>query len=288
MTKRMKEGDFKVSVDQKLLSSPRHRRVIRKFEKEFILPTNFNKSKYNTTSHNSNNSNKKSINGNSEYTPRAKLSKYFLLGSDITLLNLKYKNSLKNSIIHSKNLDLLKKKVKILEAEEHKIESSLCRSLELERKKIRTRLESIRQKSLIKNYRRLREKEMEEKKSKVKDLRNKENNGIKNNKKYKKINSDNCAVKKNEMKQKILEDLSKEKDKINEENQRKINFIKKMDIDILKRKMDNEKRKKIIMMEQLEKEIKLQEQFNQKLLGKINKYKKTGIRKIIRLMNYQQ
>jgi len=288
MTKRMKEGDFKVSVDQKLLSSPRHRRVTRKFEKEFILPTNFNKSKYNTTSHNSNNSNKKSINGNSEYTPRAKLSTYFLLSSDITLLNLKYKNSLKNSIIHSKNLDLLKKKVKILEAEEHKIESSLCRSLELERKKIRTKLESIRQKSLIKNYRRLREKEMEEKKSKVKDLRDKENNGIKNNKKYKKINSDNCAVKKNEMKQKILEDLSKEKDKINEENQRKINFIKKMDIDILKRKMDNEKRKKIIMKEQLEKEIKLQEQFNQKLLGKINKYKKTGIRKIIRLMNYQQ
>ena len=288
MTKRMKEGDFKVSVDQKLLSSPRHRRVIRKFEKEFILPTNFNKSKYNTTSHNSNNSNKKSINGNSEYTPRAKLSTYFILSSDITLLNLKYKNLLKNSIIHSKNLDLLKKKVKILEAEEHKIESSLCRSLELERKKIRTKLESIRQKSLIKNYRRLREKEMEEKKSKVKDLRDKENNGIKNNKKYKKINSDNCAVKKNEMKQKILEDLSKEKDKINEENQRKINFIKKMDIDILKRKMDNEKRKKIILMEQLEKEIKLQEQFNQKLLGKINKYKKTGIRKIIRLMNYQQ
>lgn len=29
------------------------------------------------------------------------------------------------------------------------------------------------------------------------------------------------------MKKKILEDLSKEKNKINEENQRKINFIKK-------------------------------------------------------------
>ena len=64
---------------------------------------------------------------------------------------------------------------------------------------------------------------MEEKKSKVKDLRDRENNGIETNKKNKKLNSDNCAVKKNEMKQKILEDLSKEKDKINEENQRKIN-----------------------------------------------------------------
>ena len=288
MTKRMKEGDFKISKELELLTAPQHRRVIRKFSKEFILPTNFNKSKYNTTSHNSNNSNKKSINGNSDSTPTDKKSKHLFLNIDITLLNLKYKNSLKNCIIHSKNLDLLKKKIKILEAEEHKIESSLCRSLELERKKIRTKNENIRQKSLIKNIRRLKEKEMEEKKSKVKDLRDRENNGIKKSKKYRKINSDNCAVKKNEMKQKILEDLSKEKDKINEENQRKINFIKKMDIDILKRKMENEKRKKIILMEKLEKEIRIQEQFNQKLLGKINKYKKTGIRKIVRLMNYQQ
>ncbi len=287
MTKRMKDGDFKVSVAPELLTSPQKRRVIRMFEKEFILPAKISKSKYNTTSHKSNNSNKKSINGNSDFTPRSKKSKQFLLNIDITLLNSKYKSSLKNSIIHSKNLDLLKKKLKILEAEEHKIESSLCRSQELERKKIRTKNENIRQKSLIKNFRKLKEKEMEEKKSKVRDLRDRENNEIKKNKKYKKINSNNCAVKKNEMKQKILEDLSKEKDKINEENQRKINFIKKMDVDILKRKLDNEKRKKTILMKQLEQEIKLQEQFNQKLLGKINKYQKTGIRKIVRLMNYQ-
>ena len=288
MTKRMKVGDFIVSADPELLSSPQHRRVIRIFSKEFILPNNSIKSKYNTTSHNSNNSNKKSMNRNSDFTPRSKRSKHFHLNSDIILLNSKYKSSLKNSIIHSKNLDLLKKKVKILEAEEHKIERSLCRSQELKRKINRTKNENIRQKSLVKNFRRLREKEMEEKKSKVKELRDRENNGNETNKKNKKINSDNCAVKKNEMKQKILEDLSKEKDKINEENQRKINFIKKMDIDILKRKMDNDKRKKAILMKQLEQEIKLQEQFNQKLLGKINKYKKTGIKKIVRLMDYQQ
>jgi hypothetical protein len=287
MTKRMKIGDFIVSAEPELLSSPQHRRVIRMFSKEFILSANSIKSKYNTTSHNSNNSNKKSINRNSDFTPRNKRPKHIHLDSDIILLNSKYKNSLKNSIIHSKDLDLLKKKTKILEAEEHKIESSLCRSQEVERIKKMRKNENIRQKSLIKNCRRLREKEMEEKKSKVKDLRDKENNGIETNKKNKKINSDNCAVKKNEMKQKILEDLSKEKDKINEENQRKINFIKKMDIDILKRKMDNDKRKKTILMKQLEQEIKLQEQFNQKLLGKIYKYQKTGIKKIERLMKYQ-
>ena len=287
MTKRMKVGDFIVSAEPELLSSPQHRRVIKMFSKEFILLTNSIKSKYNTTSHNSNNSNKKSINRNSDFTPRSKRPKHFHLNSDLILLNSKYKNSLKNSIIHSKKLDLLEKKVKILEAEEHKIESSLCRSQELKRKKIRTKNENIRQKSLVKNFRRLREKEMEEKKSKVKDLRDRENNGIEANKKNKKINSDNCAVKKNEMKQKILEDLSKEKDKINEENQRKINFIKKMDIDILKRKMENERPKIIIKMEQLEQNIKIQEQFNKKLLDKIRKYRKIGLRKIERLVNYQ-
>lgn len=89
------------------------------------------------------------------------------------------------------------------------------------------------------------------------------------------------------MKKKILEDLSKEKNKINEENQRKINFIKKMDDDIIKRKMENERPKIIIKMEQLEQNIKIQEQFNKKLLDKIRKYRKIGLRKIERLVNYQ-
>lgn len=84
-----------------------------------------------------------------------------------------------------------------------------------------------------------------------------------------------------------MEDLSKEKNKINEENQRKINFIKKMDDDIIKRKMENERPKIIIKMEQLEQNIKIQEQFNKKLLDKIRKYRKIGLRKIERLVNYQ-
>ena len=289
MTKRMKEGDFKVTIEPELLTAPQNKRGFHRFTKEFILSTNYNKSKtkYKTISHNSNNSNKKSFNRNSDFTPKRNLHKHFHLTSDISLLNSKYKNSLKNSIIHSKNLDLLKKKVKILEAEEHKIESSLCRSQELEKKKLKTKNENIRQKFLIKNSMKLREKEILEKKSKVKNLRDKENNRIKNGKRHKKIHSDNLALKKNEMKQKILEDLSNEKDKINEENQRKINFIKKMDDDILKRKIENEKHKKIMMMKQLEQEIKLQEQFNKKLLCKINKCQKTGIRKIVKLINFQ-
>ena len=40
-------------------------------------------------------------------------------------------------------------------------------------------------------------------------------------------------------------------------------------------------------MEQLEQNIKIQEQFNKKLLDKIRKYRKIGLRKIERLVNYQ-
>lgn len=224
-------------------------------------------------------------NRNSDIKPYS--HSHFHLNSDLLSLNSKYKNSLKKSILHSKDLDLLQKKVKILKAEEQKVESRLCRSQELERKKIKTKNENRRQKSLVKNFMRLKDKEMKEKKSKVKDLRVEEYNRIKNSIKHRKIHSDNVALKKNKMKKKILEDLSKEKNKINEENQRKINFIKKMDDDIIKRKMENERPKIIIKMEQLEQNIKIQEQFNKKLLDKIRKYRKIGLRKIERLVNYQ-
>lgn len=60
-----------------------------------------------------------------------------------------------------------------------------------------------------------------------------------------------------------------------------------MDDDIIKRKMENERPKIIIKMEQLEQNIKIQEQFNKKLLDKIRKYRKIGLRKIERLVNYQ-
>jgi len=224
-------------------------------------------------------------NRNSDIKPYS--HSHFHLNSDLLSLNSKYKNSLKKSILHSKDLDLLQKKVKILKAEEQKVESRLCRSQELERKKIKTKNENRRQKSLVQNFMRLKDKEMKEKKSKVKDLRVEEYNRIKNSIKHRKILSDNVALKKNKMKKKILEDLSKEKNKINEENQRKINFIKKMDDDIIKRKMENERPKIIIKMEQLEQNIKIQEQFNKKLLDKIRKYRKIGLRKIERLVNYQ-
>ena len=232
-----------------------------------------------------NNKIKEFSNRNSDIKPYS--HSHFHLNSDLLSLNSKYKNSLKKSILHSKDLDLLQKKVKILKAEEQKVESRLCRSQELERKKIKTKNENRRQKSLVQNFMRLKDKEMKEKKSKVKDLRVEEYNRIKNSIKHRKIHSDNVALKKNKMKKKILEDLSKEKNKINEENQRKINFIKKMDDDIIKRKMENERPKIIIKMEQLEQNIKIQEQFNKKLLDKIRKYRKIGLRKIERLVNYQ-
>ena len=269
-----------------MATAPKHKRMFHIFTNEFILNSNSKShSKYSTNSHNSNNSNKKSTIKSSGLTPKPKRFKNFCFDPHISLLNSRFKNSLKNSIINSKELELLHKKIKILEAEELKAENSLCKSQELKRKKNKARIANIKQKSLIQNFMKLKEKEMQQKKDKVKSLRDKENDLIIKNKQHRKIHSENIAEKKNKMKKKILEDLSKEKDKINEENKRKIGIIKKMDEDIMKRKKENERRKKKIMMEQLEQEIKIQEEFNRKLMSKINKFQKIGFMKITRLVN---
>ena len=198
-----------------MATAPKHKRMFHIFTNEFILNSNSKShSKYSTNSHNSNNSNKKSTIKSSGFTPKPKRFKNFCFDRHISLLNSRFKNSLKNSIINSKELELLHKKIKILEAEELKAENSLCKSQELKRKKNKARIENIKQKSLIQNFMKLKEKEMQQKKDKVKSLRDKENDLIIKNKQHRKIHSENIAEKKNKMKKKILEDLSKEKDKI--------------------------------------------------------------------------
>ena len=59
-----------------------------------------------------------------------------------------------------------------------------------------------------------------------------------------------------------------------------MNLIKILDNDILKRKKGTEKIKNLIKKEKLEKEIKIQEDFNKKLAIKICEYKKIGLEKI--------
>lgn len=84
----------------------------------------------------------------------------------------------------------------------------------IRKKKIKTKNENRRQKSLVQNFMRLKEKEMKEKKSKVKDLRVEEYNRIKNSIKHRKIHSDNVALKKNKMKKKYWKIYQKKKTKL--------------------------------------------------------------------------
>ena len=88
------------------------------------------------------------------------------------------------------------------------------------------------------------------------------------------------SEKKRILKRKILQDISEEKNKINQEKKRKMNLIKILDDDILKRTKENEKRKKLTMQKKLEQEIKIQESFNKKLAIKIREYQKIGLEKI--------
>ena len=289
----MELGDFllKTSLNlnnpQSLINktSPQVNRVFHIFNKNIILNSNKNNLKRNRSI--TYTEIKKQL-FQKKYDTKIE-SNYFhhiYLNDNISKLNMKYKDSLKNIIINSKKLELLQKKIRILDAKKQKIENYLCKYYELRKKEKQNQKEIINKKCFIKNYKILKGKELEEKRNKVTNLRNKEKDRLIKQKIHRKINSENLAMKKNEMKQKIIDDLTEVRRKINEENQRKRTFVKKVDEDIIKRRIEFEKKKKKIIMEQIEQEIKLQEHFNNKLIGKIKKYEKAGLKVIVKLANF--
>lgn len=235
--------------------------------KEFLLtPTKQNITPYN----------KRYNYQNNYYSPNKLLNK----DKDILRLSSRHKNSIKTYINNERDVILLEKKMKKLDEDKRKIMFKINNSETIKKVKEERKEDYKRKRNFILNLTKKKEKEMEEKRFKVKMMKNQENTRSKNVIIYKKINSENLSEKKRLLKRKILEDISIEKNKITEEKRRKINLIKKLDDDILKRKKDNEKRRKLIMKGKLEQEIKIQECFNKQLEKKISEYKKIGLEKI--------
>jgi hypothetical protein len=235
--------------------------------KEFLLsPTKQNITPYN----------KRNNNQNNYYSANKLLNK----DKDILRLSSWHKNSIKTYINNERDVVLLEKKMKKLDEDKRKIMFKINNSETIKKVKEERKEDYKRKRNFILNLTKKKEKEMEEKRFKVKMMKNQENTRSKNVIIYKKINSENLSEKKRLLKRKILEDISIEKNKITEEKRRKINLIKKLDDDILKRKKDNEKRRKLIMKGKLEQEIKIQEYFNKQLEKKISEYKKIGLEKI--------
>jgi hypothetical protein len=199
-------------------------------------------------------------------------------------INLKlssmHKSSIKNRIFYERELNLLKNKNKKLDEETHKIMSKINNSENMKKLKEERKINYKNKQNFLSNLLKEKEKEMKEKKYKVKLMKSQEIERIKNIVIYRKINSENLSEKKRILKKKILQDISEEKNKINEEKKRKINLIKIVDNDIFKRKKEIEKRKKLMEKKQLEQEIKIQEDFNKKLAIKICELKKIGLDKI--------
>ena len=235
--------------------------------KEFLLtPTKQNITPYN----------KRYNYPNNYYSAKKLLNK----DKDILRLSSWHKNSIKTYINNERDVVLLEKKMKKLDEDKRKIMFKINNSETIKKVKEERKEDYKRKRNFILNLTKKKEKEMEEKRFKVKMMKNQENARSKNVIIYKKINSENLSEKKRLLKRKILEDISIEKNKITEEKRRKINLIKKLDDDILKRKKDNEKRRKLIMKGKLEQEIKIQEYFNKQLEKKISEYKKIGLEKI--------
>ena len=199
---------------------------------------------------------------------------------EIFKLSSRHKNSIQNCIFFERNLDLLEKQMKKLNEEKRKIMCKINTTQNIEKFKEKNKENYKKKKNFISNLIKERQKEMEEKKFKVKMMKNQENTRFKNIVIFKKINSENLSERKRLLKRKILQDISEEKNKLNKEKKRKIDLIKKVDDDILKRKKETEKRENLIKKEKLEQEIKIQENFNKKLAKKIYEYQKIGLEKI--------
>ena len=198
----------------------------------------------------------------------------------ILKLHSERKNSILNCINNTRNLDLLKNQNKKLNEERHKIKTKINNSENAQKLRIQRKIDYIKKKNYLSNIIKEREREMKEKKDRVRIMKNEEIARFKNLINYRIIHSENLSERKRKLKKKILQDISDEKNKINEEKRRKMNLIKILDDDISKRKAEREKIKKLIKKEKLEQEIKEQENINKRLEIKIREYEEIGLTKI--------
>ena len=200
--------------------------------------------------------------------------------SHVFKLYSRHNNSIKNCINYEKNLNLLENKLKKLAEEKRKIVNKIHNKQNIQKLKELNKENYNKRRNFLSNLLKEKEKVIEDKKDKVKKMKSQEKKRTKNIIIYRKINSENLSERKRILKRKILQDISEEKNKINEEKKRKMNLIKILDDDIHKRKIGEEKINYLIKKEKLEKEIKIQENFNKKLAIKISEYKKIGLEKI--------
>ena len=192
----------------------------------------------------------------------------------------RHNNSIKQCINYEKNLNLLENQLKKLAEEKRKIVNKINNKQNIQRIKELNKENYNNRRNFLSNLLKEKEKVIEDKKDKVKKMKSQEKMRAKNIIIYRKINSENLSERKRILKRKILQDISEEKNKITEEKKRKMSLIKILDNDIHKRKIGAEKIKNLIKKEKLEKEIKIQENFNKKLKIKISEYKKIGLEKI--------
>ena len=156
------------------------------------------------------------------------------------------KNSILNCINNTRNLDLLKNQNKKLNEERHKIKTKINNSENAQKLREQRKIDYIKKKNYLSTIIEEREREMKEKKDRVRIMKNEEIARFKNLINYRIIHSENLSERKRKLKKKILQDISDEKNKINEEKRRKMNLIKILDDDISKRKAEREKIKKLI------------------------------------------
>ena len=119
-------------------------------------------------------------------------------------LSSEHKSSIKNCIFYERALDLVKNQNKKLDEETHKIMSKISNSENMKRLKEERKINYKNKQIFLSKLIKEKEKEMKEKKYKVKLMKNQEIERAKNIIIYRKINSENLSEKKRILKRKIL------------------------------------------------------------------------------------
>jgi hypothetical protein len=263
----MEDGDIEIEINPEILNhqlqTPKIEKPINRYFNSSTFHTNYNigpakmKSHFKSTSSN--------------------------IKKDISFLNNKLKENMKDRIIKENAICLLKNKLKMLSMEENKTQNKILNVKNSQREILKIKEERRKSQKILERNKQLKEEEIKKKKEQIKTLRMKDRQNSQIKKRQyennKEINGKEifCERRRNE------DSIKKEKEKDFCEKREKILKIK----ELIKEKKKKKLLKELIEQEQLKRDLQIkvnqQEKYNKILSKEIEKYQLQGLKAIERI-----
>ena len=263
----MEDGDIEIEINPEILNhqlqTPKIEKPINRYFNSSTFHTNYNIGPAKMKSHFKSTSSK--------------------LKKDISFLNNKLKENMKDRIIKENAICLLKNKLKMLSMEENKTQNKILNVKNSQREILKIKEERRKSQKILERNKQLKEEEIKKKKEQIKTLRMKDRQNSQIRKRQyennKEINGKEifCERRRNE------DSIKKEKEKDFYEKREKILKIK----ELIKEKKKKKLLKELIEQEQLKRDLQIkvnqQEKYNKILSKEIEKYQLQGLKAIERI-----